>query len=132
MTVADIIQAALRKIGVVGPGMTATGNESETALEVLNTMLHGWRLDGLDFSQTVDPLLDQPDLAANDRFPLPAAFREGVIYCLASRLAPEYSLPAFDVEAFLVRMRAAVATVPTSSVDPALTWQNDATRRFFL
>lgn len=131
-TVADLIEAAFRKIGIVGPGMAASGDESKAALQTFNAMLHAWRLEGINYGAPTDPLADQMDYAETDNFPFPASFREGAIYCLASRIAPEYQLQGFDVEAFKQLMRTALVVIPTSSVDPALTWRNDRVRRFIL
>lgn len=129
VTVSDIISAAYRKIGVSGRGQDLSGEDAVIGLEVLNAMIHAWRLEGIDFSARASVLDDAYDWSATDDFPLPAAFREGVIYCLADRLAPEYSLPpSFDVMAFKSLLRTALLEIPTSSVDPALTWRNDRLR----
>ncbi len=130
ITVSDIIDTAYRKIGVVGHGQTATGEQSEAGLGAFNAMLQGWRLDGLDFYSGLSVLDDAPDHAATDTFPLPSAFREGTIYCLAGRLSPEYSMPPqFDENSFKAMMRAALVEIPTSYVDPALTYRNNRVSR---
>lgn len=129
VTVTDIISAAYRKIGVSGRGQEMTGEDAVTGLETLNAMIHAWRLEGIDFSASLSVLDDAYDWTGAQDFPLPAAFREGVIYCLADRLAPEYDLPpSFDVTAFKSMMRAALVEIPTSAVDPALTWRTGRLR----
>lgn len=133
VTVADIIATAYRKLGVVGHGQTATGEQAEAGLEAFNAMLHGWRLEGIDPYRSLSVLDDAPDHAAADTFPLPAAFREGAAYCLAGRLAPEYSMPPqFDEASFKSLMRAALVEIPTSSVDPALTYRSNRLSRGYL
>ena len=128
VTVSDIITTAYRKLGIVGHGQEATGEQAEAGLDAFNAMLHGWRLEGIDFSSGLSVLQDAPDHAAADPFPLPATFREGATYCLAGRLAPEYSIgPQFDESAFKILMRSALMEIPTSAVDGVpygrrLTW----------
>ena len=125
VTVSDIIATAYRKIGVVGHGQTATGEQSAAGLEAFNAMVHGWRLDGISFASGMSVLDDTPDSQITDPFPMPAAFREGAIYCLAARLSPEYSLPPqFNEADFKSMMRAALTEIPTSTIDPAMTYLN--------
>lgn len=125
VTVADIIAQAYRKIGVVGHGQDATGEQSQAGLDAFNAMVHAWRLDGIDFYSNLSTLDDAPDMVATDLFPMPASFREGSIYCLAARLSPEYSLPPmFDENSFKSQMRAALIEIPTSTIDPAMTYLN--------
>ena len=132
VTVADIIAQAYRKIGTVGHGQTATGEQAEAGLDAYNNMVQAWRLDGIDLYNAslawtslarTSPLDDAPDSLATDTFPLPASFREGTVFCLASSLSPEYSLPPqFDVNSFKSMMRAALVVIPTSDIDPAMTY----------
>lgn len=134
VTVADIIAQAYRKIGVVGHGQDATGEQALAGLDAYNNMVQAWRLDGIDLQNAAldwdstsrtSTLTDAPDSLATDTFPLPASFREGTIYCLASSLSPEYSLPPqFDVNSFKSMMRAALVVIPTSDIDPAMTYLN--------
>ena len=125
VTVADIIAQAYRKIGVVGHGQDATGEQSLAGLDAFNAMVHGWRLDGISFAPGSSVMDDTPDSQITDPFPMPAAFREGAIYCLAARLSPEYSLPPqFDENGFKSMMRSALVEVPTSDIDPAMTYLN--------
>lgn len=124
VTVADIIATAHRKIGVSGYGQELTGEQSDAGLFDFNAMIHGWRLEGIDFSSTLSPMIDGMDYEAGDDFPLPAAFREGAIYCLALRLSSDYSLPPMFNEAdFKASMRAHLARVPTLGMDNALSRQ---------
>jgi len=130
-TIADIIEQAMRKIGVVGHGQTANGEQSRAALQTFNLMLHGWRLDGIDAWRMDAALgpptsgLDPQDYEATADFPMPAAFREGAVYCLAARLAPEYMVPAaFSEEAFLSKMRAHLMVIDDAEIDPALSYVN--------
>lgn len=125
-TVQQIIERAGRKIGA--NDMTAA--ELTDALSTFNEMCSGWRLHGIDIWRSelgADDALDVtaivPEAALTDEFPMPDAFREGAIYMLASRMAPEFST-AFDSEDFLRRMQAHYARVPSAEVDSMLLYDS--------
>lgn len=113
-TMADIVNRAYRKIGVLAIDEELGGDEAETGIEALNGMLHEWSLRGVDISHT--------DKILSDEFPLAAAYRDGTVYMLASRLAPDYVVPqAFDADDFFRAIQAAYMTIDTVSFDKALT-----------
>jgi hypothetical protein len=123
MKVSAIVDAAYRKIGVVGHGMDATAEQVAAGAQAFNLMIQGWRLEGIDFwlSPTVDPLATLDDYALTEDAPIPSAFLEGTIYCLATRLAPEFTVPPqFSEEQFLPRMRAALVKIPTATIERTL------------
>ena len=122
MKVSAIVNAAYRKIGVVGHGMTLTAEQSEAGAEAFNLMIQGWRLEGIDFwlAPDVDPLATLDSAALTEEAPIPSAFLEGTVYSLANRLAPEYSVPGFDEDQFKRRMQAALIKVPTVEIDRTL------------
>lgn len=123
MKVSEIVNAAYRKIGVVGHGVAATAEQTAAGAEAFNLMIQGWRLEGIDFWLTpdVDPLLTLDSYALTEEAPIPSAFLEGTIYSLAARLAPEYSVQVqFDEDAFKRRMQAALVKVPTVKIDRTL------------
>jgi hypothetical protein len=54
-TARDIIEAALRKIHVVGVGQSLSGSEAVDALQTLNAMLDSWSVQGnLVFAETIE------------------------------------------------------------------------------
>jgi hypothetical protein len=123
MKLSAIVEAAYRKIGVVGHGMDATAEQIAAGAQAFNLMIQGWRLEGIDFwlAPDVDPLARLDDYALTEEAPVPSAFLEGTIYSLAARLAPEYSMQVqFDEDAFKRRMQAALIKVPTVEIDRTL------------
>jgi len=120
MTVAEIVAAALRKIGVVQMGATPTADQIAYGADAFNAMVASWALEGINLwlSPDLGPLADYQPRAATDDAGIPAAFREGAVFCLAARIAPEYSLSApFDDEGFKIKMRAALMVLPTMQVE---------------
>lgn len=123
MTVAEIVEAALRKIGVVGHGQVATAEQAATGAQAFNLMIHAWVLDGLDLSLAPEnlPLARMADYAAATDPGIPSALIEGTIFCLAARLAPEYDKAVmFDEEAFKAKMRNVLRKDVKATMEPAL------------
>lgn len=102
-TVRDILTRAYRKIGVVAEDEEMSGDQAANALAALNSMMHGWELEGVDIGHT--------DLAVADEFPLAAKFHEGTVYLLADRLAPDNKQAAPDPDRFLRLLQAAYMQV---------------------
>jgi hypothetical protein len=123
MKISEVINAAYRKIGVVGHGMSATAEQSSAGIEAFNLMLSAWTLDGIDAWMVPgqNPFAQVSDHQATEDFPMPPAFTEGAVYCLAARLAPEFSMQTgFSEEAFLSKMRAAFVEMPTLTIDQSI------------
>lgn len=125
-TVQTIIERAGRKIGA----NDMTTAELADALSTFNEMVSGWRLHGIDIWRSelgADDQLDVtaivPEAVLDDEFPMPDAFREGAIYMLASRMAPEFSM-AFDADEYLRRMQMHYMRVTTVEADPILRYDN--------
>lgn len=112
-TMRDIVTRAYRKIGAVATDEPMTADQGETGNDALNAMIFGWKLRGVDTEHTAKAL--------NDAFPLGPEFEEGTVYLLASRLAPDYALPAsFDADDWFRTFQAAYVTVPTATIPRAL------------
>lgn len=112
-TVSKIIERAFRKIGVKSEDEALTADQQQAGLDAMNELVTGWQLHGINVSIY--------DMRATDEFPLAPRFEEAVIYMLASRLSPEYVVPAgFDYDAFLRLIQAQFVVVPTSKVDGML------------
>lgn len=113
-TAAQIVDRALRKIGVVASDTAATADESANGLEALNMMLAAWKLAGVDISHTA--------LAAGDTFPLADEYEEGTVYLLASRIAPDYEVPqAFDADDWFRKIQAAYTSITAATIPTSLT-----------
>ncbi len=113
-TMAEIVNRAYRKIGVLAIDEELGGEEAAVGLEALNGMLHEWSLRGVDLSHS--------DLGLADVFPLADAYRDGVTYMLAARISPDYTVPAaFDADDFFRAIQAAYLTIDTVSFDKAVT-----------
>ncbi len=119
-TTRDIIERAFRKIGVVATDEPMTADQAEVGLDALNMMMHGWALDGVDIAH-VDVLL-------GDEFPMEAKFYEGAVYQLASRIAPDFSMQAFDVERWMQQLRAFYLTIDDIPAPSALLRTNNVWR----
>lgn len=111
-TVRDIIERAYRKIGVVAQDEPMQAEQASTGLSAFNEMVSAWALYGI----TLSPAFT--DAALADAFPLADKFREGTIYLLASRLAPEWKEPtAFDADDFFRRVQAAYMVIAEAEID---------------
>lgn len=115
VTVHDIVIRAHRKIGVVAQDEEMTADQGRAGQDAFNEMVHAWALHGIALSPAF------ADKALTDDFPLADKYREGTIYLLASRLAPEYVMPAtFDAGEFFRKIQADLVAVPAVSIDSAL------------
>lgn len=83
VTNAQVIEDALRLIGVVAEGQTVSAEQAAPALRYLNQMLERWTEDGIElgyFAQSV----------TTDACPIPAWAEQGVTSKLAQRLMADY------------------------------------------
>lgn len=105
-TALDIATRAYRKLGISGTGETLTAEELAEGIAALNDMMHAWKLAGVDIEHT--------DLASDDTFPLGPEFVEGTVYLLASRISPDFTVPAnFDADDWFRKFQAAYMTIDT-------------------
>lgn len=80
---ADIVNGALRKLGVKPADDTITGQEMLDGIEVLNDMLIEWENSGIRLGFA--PIADSADIIR-----VPRGTEEAIKGNLAGRLAPEY------------------------------------------
>ena len=134
MLVSEIVAKALRLIGVVGHGQTATAEQIQDGVLSFNLMLHGWALDGLDLTLHPDaPAASiRKDYEANEPAPVPSAFLEGTIASLAARIAPEYMVSFAEPDGFVRRMQAALISVPQAELSLTLRTGTHYPRRYIL
>ena len=112
-TVQDIITRALRKIGVGAVDETPSDADLAKGLVDYNSMIHAWTLAGVDLSHT--------DQVLTDTFSLGDAYQEGVVYNLAARMSPDYTVPAnFDADDWFRKFQAANMTIAKVTLDRAL------------
>ena len=112
-TVHDILERAYRKVGIIAHDDAMTADHAAAGLNTFNDMLHSWELVGIALGHT--------DVGLSDAFPLADKFREGAVYLLASRLAPDWSVPvAFDAYVFLREIQASYMVIDTVALDPML------------
>lgn len=112
-TVQDIVTRALKKIAVVSKDETPEQYEIDEGVIAYNMMVHGWKLESADFEHT--------DQAASDTFTYGDEYQEGFVYLLASRLSPDYLVPAnFNADKWLRDFQAAKMTIDDVTFDRAL------------
>lgn len=103
-TMRDIVHRSYRKLGIVASDADMTADQASDGIDALNTLLHEWKLRGVDISHS--------DLGLNDTFPLGNEFKEGVLHILAGRLSPDYEAPAnFDPDDFFRAIQVAYLTI---------------------
>lgn len=83
MTNNDLIENALRLIGVLAEGMTATAEQSAIALAVMNEIADDWSENGVSLNWS-----EQDDTGAD--LTLSGAERSAMQYELAVRLCPAF------------------------------------------
>lgn len=133
MIVSEIVTQALAKLGVVQHGAAPTADEMASGVRAFNAMVAGWALDGINLwlAPDQDALADYQGRTATEESGIPSAFVEGAVFCLASRLAPEYDKAISWAEGpFLRRMRAALLVVPKMQVDAPMV-RPPSQRRWF-
>lgn len=111
-TCRDLVERAYRKIGVVATDESMTADQAAVGMDALNMMMHALVLDGIDTGYS--------DLELADQFSLDARFDEGIVYMLASRLAPDFARPGFDERRFRQGMANAFLIVPDAEIDTGI------------
>jgi len=90
-TVGDIINQALKDVGVIGPGESASGDDVADALDVLNQMIAQWQVLPGWVPKAPYTLAAFADLAETPN--LPPLYVPAMRYSLAERLATVFSVP---------------------------------------
>jgi hypothetical protein len=112
-TAQTIVERAFRKIGVKSEDEALTADQLAHGVDMLNTMLHGWELWGIDINHV--------DLLAGSTFPLEPKFEEGTVFLLAERMFADYERPpTFSADDFLRRIQAAYMVIPEAAIPRAL------------
>lgn len=105
----EISTRALRRIGVVAPDESPSGQDVESSTEALTAMINSWEAEGL----------------AADAIPLDARFEQAVVAMLAVRIAEEYGktpgpILMRDADRGWDALCAAFIAVPPSTFDDPL------------
>jgi len=90
-TAGDIINQALKDIGLIGPGETASGEDAADAFTALNQLIADWQLlpGNLPPAPYVLALVADPA----DDLNLPLSYDSPLRYSLAERLFTVFSVP---------------------------------------
>lgn len=91
-TVGDIINQALKDVGVIGPGEAASGDDAADALEALNQMIAQWQV--LPGCVPKAPYVLAPFAELAEAPNLPPLYDAALRYSLAERLTTVFSAPA--------------------------------------
>ena len=113
-TVNDIVTQAFKKVGIVAYDEDMDAAQAQIGLDAFNNMVSAWPLYGSDVLHT--------DAALADAFPLKDSYREGVVYMLGARLAPNWSMPVgFDQDDFFRKIQADSMVVDEATFEAGLT-----------
>ena len=119
-TYRDIVNQALRELGVLHSGEVANGDEGANGLTALNQMLNSWIYEGIDLEHTTATGL-------TDTLPYPDDHHSAFAYNLAMRLAPQFGvtpspvLIAMSAQGFRY-MQGRYLKIKPLSVDLGLRW----------
>jgi hypothetical protein len=83
VTARDIVEGALRRIGVVASNQPIPPEMGEKTLRALNAMMASWQTKGLSYVHG--------RMVMADAFPMPEAMEEGVTAMLAVRMTDDYA-----------------------------------------
>lgn len=86
VTAADIVDRAFRRLGIRAEDEGLSADQAAHGLAVLNTLMFGLRLNGINYTHA--------GMRSGDPFPLNEEFAGPVITLLAFDLAPDYSTAA--------------------------------------
>lgn len=113
VTVGQIVNRAYRKIGVSAADEALSADQMAQGVDALNMMLAAWRLAGVDTAT--------PELTSTSPFPLQTEFQEGAVYNLASRLSPDFNVPAaFDADDWFRKIQASYMHIDEAKMPLAM------------
>ena len=117
-TALDLITRAFRKLGIVARDTPLPAEDAAHGLDALNAMLFEWELRGLGHEHTALVLGDDVEISTVTR---QEPFHEGIMLCLAAKLAPDYGIPlTFDADDAFRQIQATLMTPPTVIFSGAL------------
>jgi hypothetical protein len=84
ITANDIVTRAFRRLGIKAEDESLTADQIAHGLDVLNAVMAGLRLRGVNYTHA--------EMRAGDEFPLGVEFSEPLVTLLADALAPDYAV----------------------------------------
>ncbi|MGD9664221.1 MAG: packaged DNA stabilization gp4 family protein [Novosphingobium sp.] len=111
-TARDIIERAMRRIGVVAMDEAMTADQAASAVNALNDMMHGWSAHGIAYTHA--------DIGLNDAFPIDDKWRNATVMLLAERLAPDYGISMASADDSLRALQAGFMVIPDATIPSAL------------
>lgn len=102
-TARDIIDRAMRRIGVLAEDEQLTAAQASNGLESLNDMMHEWITLGIEYQHF--------DLSMLDDFPMDDRWRSAAVALLAERLAPDYGVAAPSAERHMRALQAGLMRI---------------------
>ena len=121
-TMQEIVERAFRKLSVLSVDTDIDADSLAHGLLLLNDMMFGWEIFGIDIEHTT--------LAAGDTFPLEDKFIEGTAMQLAERLSPDYQVPAPSADAFFRQLQAAYLVIAAAEI-PTTLRKTSSQRRWY-
>ena len=115
MMVRDLIERALRLIGVLAVDETLPGEHAEVGLRAYNAMRAAWTLDGIEFYEADQDLHHTP--------PFGREYDEAAAHLLGARLAPEFGVRVtYDERNWLRRLQAHAVTIAEARMPTFRRW----------
>jgi len=118
VTVQDIVNGAMRLIGVLGEGQTLTAAQNADAFEALNALVAAWAEEGLPVFPFASAATSVDDTGG---------LRRALRFNLALELAPEFGIQASgEVQGLAAQSKALIfraihaPRVPTVQIDSGL------------
>lgn len=108
----DIIQRALRRLGVVAVDEPMTADMAASGLDAFNDMIWGWKAEGIDLGQFEFELATPWSLGRE--------YVEAAVTLLAERLAPDYGVAGPDGTAARATLAKAALCDETVAIDRGL------------
>ena len=113
-TTRALIERAYRKIGVVAVDEPMTADQGQTGLVAINSMMHGWELQGITIGHS--------DLLLAGEFSMADRFQEAVVYCLAAKLAPDNGVaPPMEADMMFRQVQTHYIGIPELTLPLSLT-----------
>lgn len=96
LTAQEVIERAYRKLAILSKDTTIQPEDLAHGLDLLNDMLFGWEMFGVDINHV--------ELEASDPVPLARKFTEGTVMQLAARISQDYQVPPVASDRFFAAL----------------------------
>jgi hypothetical protein len=122
----DVVERAFRKLAILSKDTAIEGDDLSHGLLLLNDMLFGWEVYGVD--------IGHQEREADEAFPLSRKYIEGTAQQLAERLSPDYQVPAASADRFFRQLQGDFMKIEPAKISSSLTrmpsrfWRNTRIR----